>query len=129
MFSFLLGVTEVNINLATTYFCGQNQKGLIEFRKLLAKTLLFNTYYDEEHDKTPDKKRKQRDFGHCLITLPKGEKFSGTESSQENGSICNTKALHAPKECGHTASVPQVSIGVQNVLGTIWHVPKTIFQH
>ena len=37
--------------------------------------------------------------------------------------------LHLPNECGHTASVPQESIGVQNVLDTIWHVPKTIFQH
>ena len=78
VFSFLLGVTAVNVNLATTYFCGQNQKGQIQFQKLLAKTLIFNTYYDEEQDKTPDKKRKQQDFGHCLIMLPKGEKFSGT---------------------------------------------------
>ena len=129
VFSFLLGVTEVNVNLATTYFCGQNQKGQIEFRKLLAKTLIFNTYYDEEQDKTPDKKRKQRDFGHCLITLPKGKNFQEQELSQENVSICNTNALHAPNECGHTVSAPQVSIGVQNVSGTIWHVPKTIFQH
>ena len=78
VFSFLLGVTEVNVNLATTYFCGQNKKGQIEFRKLLAKTLIFNTYYDEEQDKTPDKKRKQRDFGHSLIMLPKGKNFLGT---------------------------------------------------
>ena len=110
-------------------FCGQNQKGQIEFRKLLAKMLIFNTYYDEEQDKTPDKKRKQQDFSHCLITLPKGKLFQAQESSQENVSICNTNVLHAPNECGHTASVPQVSIGVQNVSDTIWQVPKTIFQH
>ena len=103
--------------------------GQIGFRKLLAKTLIFNTYYDEEQDKTPDKKRKQWDFGHCLIMLPKGEIFQEQESSQENVSIRNTNALHAPNKCGHTASVPQVSIGVQNVSGTIWHVLKTIFQH
>ena len=129
MFSFLLGVTEVNVNLATTYFCRQNQKGQIQFQKLLAKTLIFNTYYDEEQDKTPDKKRKQWDFGHCLIMLTKGKKFQAQESSQENVSIHNTNVLHAPNECGHTASVPQESIGVQNVLDTIWHVLKTIFQH
>ena len=75
VFSFVLGVMEVNVNLATTYFCGQNQKGQIEFQKLLAKTIIFNTYYDEEQDKTPDKKRKQQDFGHSLITLPKGKNF------------------------------------------------------
>ena len=61
--------------------------------------------------------------------LPKAKTFQAQESSQENVSIRNTNALHAPNECGHTASAPQVSIGVQNVLGTIWHVPKTIFQH
>ena len=66
---------EVNVNLATTYFCRQNQKGQIEFWKLLAKMLIFNTYYDEEQDKTPDKERKQQDFGHCLIMLPKGKIF------------------------------------------------------
>ena len=58
-----------------------------------------------------------------------GGNFQAQESSQENVSIHNTNALHAPNECGHTASVPQVSIGVQNVSGTIWHVLKTIFQH
>ena len=85
-----------------------NQKGQIEFRKQLANTLILNTYYDEDKNKTPDKKRKQRDFGHCLIIQAK-------ESSQENVNIDNTNALHAPNECGHTASVPQESIVVQNV--------------
>ena len=59
---------------------------------------------------------------------PRGE-IQAQESSQENVSICNTNALHAPNECRHTASVPQESIGVQNASDTIWHVPKTIFQH
>ena len=123
-------MTEVNVNLTTTYFCRQTQKGQIEFQKLLAKMLIFNTYYDEEQDKTPDKKRKQQDFSHCLIMLPRGGgDFQAQELSQENVSIHNTNALHAPNECRHTASVPQGSIGVQNVSDTIWHVLKTIFQH
>ena len=58
-----------------------------------------------------------------------GKTFQAQESSQENVSIHNTNALHAPNECRHTASVPQESIGVQNASDTIWHVPKTIFQH
>ena len=86
------------------------------------KTLIFNTYHDEEQDKTPDKKRKQWDFGQ-------GKTFQAQESSQENVTIRNTNALHAPNKRGHTASVPQISISVQNVSGTIWHVLKTIFQH
>ena len=47
---------EVNVNLAATYFGGQPQMGEIEFQKLLAKTLIFNSYYNEQTDKTPEKK-------------------------------------------------------------------------
>ena len=59
VFSFLLSVTEVNINLAATYFCGQEQMGQINFHKKLAKTLIFNTHYNKHDDITPEKKQKQ----------------------------------------------------------------------
>ena len=78
VFSFLLSVTEVNVNLAATYFSDQEPTGQINFCKKLAKTLIFNMHYNEDDDKTPNKKRKQREYGHCLITLPKNKKFSGT---------------------------------------------------
>ena len=77
VFAFLLSITEVNINLAVTYFSGQ-QMGQIEFQKLLVETLIFNTHYNEEKDKTPDKKCKQQEYGHGFITLPMSKKFSGT---------------------------------------------------
>ena len=77
VFAFLLGVTKVNVNLAATYFFGQEPTGQIEFRKLLAKTLIYNTYYDEDDDKTLDKKRIHRESGHCLVTLPKNKKILG----------------------------------------------------
>ena len=56
VFSFLLSITEVNINLAATYFGGQEQMGQINFHKKLAKILIFNTHYNEDDDKTPEKK-------------------------------------------------------------------------
>ena len=60
VFSFLLSITEVNINLAATYFGGQEQTGQINFHKKLAKklakTLIFNTHYNEDEAKTPEKK-------------------------------------------------------------------------
>ena len=94
VFSFLLAVTEVNVNLAAQYFGGMNQVGQIEFRKLLAKTLIFNSYYDDTTDNTPEKKRKQRDSGHCLITLPRGKKILGTQIVAANSEYpqhkCNT---------------------------------------
>ena len=47
VFAFLLAVTDVNVNLAAQYFGGIKQIGQIKFRKLLAKTLIFNSYYDD----------------------------------------------------------------------------------
>ena len=56
VFSFLLSITEVNINLAATYFGLQEPTGQINFCKKLAKTLIFNMHNNEDDDKTPDKK-------------------------------------------------------------------------
>ena len=49
-------LTKVNVNLAAMYFGGQQQTGQIDFHKKLAKTLIFNTHYNEDDDKTPEKK-------------------------------------------------------------------------
>ena len=129
VFAFLLAVTEVNINLAAQYFGGMKQIGQIEFRKLLAKTLIFNSYYDDKTNNTPEKKQKQCDSGHCLITLPKGKNVWEGKSSQQTANIHNTSATHAAKGYIPIACAPQVSIGVQNVSVTILHAAKTIFQH
>ena len=55
----LLSIIEVNVNLAATYFCGQEQMGQINFHKKLAKILIFNTHYNKDNDKTQEKKQKQ----------------------------------------------------------------------
>ena len=93
VFAFLLAVTEVNINLAAQYFGGMKQIGQIEFRKLLAKTLIFNSYYDDKTNNTPEKKQKQCDSGHCLITLPKG-KFFGNANHHSKQRISTTQVQH-----------------------------------
>ena len=130
VFSFLLAVTEVNVNLAAQYFGGMKQVGQIEFRKLLAKTLIFNSYYDDETDNTPEKKWKQCDSGHCLIMLPKGGgDFWEHKSSWQTANIHNTSATQAAKGYIPIACALQGSISVQNVLVTILHAPKTILQH
>ena len=48
----------MNVNLAVTYFGGQEPTGQINFCKKLAKTLIFNMHYNKDDDKTPDKKVK-----------------------------------------------------------------------
>ena len=53
VFAFLLAVTEVNVNLAMTYFLGQEVTGQIAFRSKLAHTLIHNRHYNDEEDMTP----------------------------------------------------------------------------
>ena len=93
VFSFLLAVTKVNVNLAAQHFGGMKQVGQIEFRKLLAKTLIFNSYYNDKTDNTPEKKRKQCDSGHCLIMLPKGKNF-GNANCHSKQRISATQVQH-----------------------------------
>ena len=78
VFAFLLAVTEVNVSLGMVEFCGSDPTSQIEFRKSLAEALIYNEYFNEETDVTPDKKaKKQRISAHAYCTLPKGKKFHG----------------------------------------------------
>ena len=129
VFSFLLSITEVNVNLAVMYFGGQEPTGQINFHKKLAKTLTFNRHYNGDDDKTPDKKRKQREYGDCLITLPKSKQFSGTQIIAANSEYPQHKCNTSKKGYVPIAYAPQESTGVQNVLVITLHVLKTIFQH
>ena len=111
-------------------FGGMKQIGQIGFRKLLAKTLIFNSYYDGKTDNTPEKKQERHDSGHCLIMLPKGGgDFWECKSLQQTANIRNTSATHAAKGYVPIACALQGSISVQNVSVTIMHALKTIFQH
>ena len=129
VFSFLLSVTKVNVNLTATYFGGQEPTGQINFCKKLVKTLIFNTHYNEDDDKTPDKKRKQREYGHCLITLTKSKTFSGTRIVAANSEYPQHKCNAWKKGYIPIAYATQESTSVQNVSVIILHIPKTSFQH
>ena len=81
-FSFLLAVTEVNVNLAEAYFVTHNDpKPQIEYRKLLAQDLIHNEYIVQEQvqQQTRRSKRKAALEVHCLRTLRPYKKFSGTK--------------------------------------------------
>ena len=93
------------------------------------KTLIFNSYYDDKTDNTPEKKRKQHDSGHCLITLPKGKNFWERKSLRQTANIRNTSATHATKGYVPIVCARQGSIDVQNVSVTILHAPKTVLHH
>ena len=110
------------MNLAAIYFCEQQQISQIEFRKFLAKTLMY--HYNEETDETPDKKQKHWETSHCLIMLSISKKFWECKSSLQTVHIHKTNAQPVP-----VAFVPQASFSVQNVLDIILPVPRTVFQH
>ena len=109
VFAFLLSITEVNVNLAAMYFNGQQQMGQIEFRKLLAKTLIFNTHYNKDNDKMPNKKCKQWEYSHCLHTLSKGKTFSGTQIIQANSQYLQHKCTSCSKKvCTYCLCAPGI---------------------
>ena len=85
VFTFLLAVTEVNMFLACRYFLWKNEKGktLLQFRKMLAKALIFNTYLVSEEEKEKAAQllhNKRRKVNHTLETAPQhARKFDRTE--------------------------------------------------
>ena len=86
-------------------------------------------HYNEDNDKTPDQKRKQIEYGHCLIMLPQEPKIFWYMNRRSKQWISAAQMQYMQKGYVPIACAPQESTGVQNVLVIILHVPKTIFQH
>ena len=95
--SFLLSITEVNINLSLTYLSGQEPTGQINFHKKLAKTLTFNMHYNEDDDKTPDKSENNKNMAIVSSCYPRAKNFLVHESSQQTVNIRSTNAIHAKR--------------------------------
>ena len=86
-FSFLLAITEVNVNLAEAYFINKtNAMPQLQFRKLLAQDLINNHYLMRE--KSPQEVRKSKRKAalavHCLVSLKPYRKFQGTRAVKSN---------------------------------------------
>jgi hypothetical protein len=81
IFTYLLATTEVNCNLGESAFGeAQETRPQLEFRRLLAKDLIYNPYLDTDEDDSPSKrksKRQRESLGHELMRIPRGKKFSG----------------------------------------------------
>ena len=80
VFAFLLAVTEVNVKIASKYFGGQQDNGMLDFRRCLAKELIENGYLLLQDQKPcSSSHRRSSNNEHMKMTLPKRRKFSGTE--------------------------------------------------
>ena len=79
-FSFLLAVTEVNVNLAEAFFSRKKDpRPQLQFRKLLAKDLIFNEHYQRHQNKIELRRSKRMAAvaSHTLVSLPAFKKFKG----------------------------------------------------
>jgi hypothetical protein len=87
LFSFLLAVTEVNVNLAEAHFVLKTRpRPQLQFRKLLANDLINNPYLVEENVQQEVQKNKEKAAleVHCLKKLKPYRKFSGTRQVKAN---------------------------------------------
>jgi hypothetical protein len=77
VFAFVLGITEVNVYLAMRYFvwrCGSKvPMTFLEFRRMLAEALIYNSHIvEEDNEATPERrsKRQRQQQQHRLETAP-----------------------------------------------------------
>ena len=101
VFAFLLGVTEVNANLAFSYFYGGEKEEQLTFRRKLAKELIYNEYLAQERaqrrQRQPQDSRLSTTDAHRHATLAQFRKFSGTEMVQSLSRYPLHKCSTCPK--------------------------------
>jgi hypothetical protein len=67
--AFFIAVTEVNVKLASEYFCGHPTLSMLPFRRLLAKSLIFNEEITNSISRTPRMLTRTRVIDHKLETM------------------------------------------------------------
>ena len=88
----------MNVNLAATYFSGQEPTGQINFHKKLAKTLIFNTHITMRMTtKHQIKRENNKNMAIVSSCYPRAKNFPEHESSQQTVNIHSTNAIHAKK--------------------------------
>ena len=64
-------------------FCNHAQTSQIKFRKKLAEALIYNEYYNEIQDKTPEKGQETMNVTSLLLHTPQREKIIDNNSQCE----------------------------------------------
>ena len=106
VFAFLLAVTEVNVKLAMEYFFQQEKTSQLDFRKQLAKALIYNDYMEVDSPRKRPRPATTENQEHSLETLPVNTKFCGakiveacSEYPQKQCSICKKKRCRTYCSC------------------------------
>lgn len=102
----LLAVTEVNVKLAMEYFFQQEKTSQLDFRKQLAKALIYNDYMEVDSPRKRPRPATTENQEHSLETLPVNTKFCGakiveacSEYPQKQCSICKKKRCRTYCSC------------------------------
>lgn len=95
--AFLLGVTEVNCALADNYFYENDDNGQLQFRKEMAKELIYNRYLEQEDSRNGPATRRRAMAAHRLENLPRNFFFVGLKWWNRSSHIRNTNAFRAKK--------------------------------
>jgi hypothetical protein len=95
VFSFILGISEVNTYLAWTYFKGEKVEFMV-FRKQLAKALIYNRFVDDDGAVEVSRGRKRKVVDHTLLRAPPharrwtGDGWDTSAKSRYQQYICGT---------------------------------------
>ncbi|KAG7356336.1 transposase IS4 [Nitzschia inconspicua] len=79
VFAYLLATTEVNCNLASSFFIGEPPLPSLSFRKELARELLLNPYFNRNVATDERPKRKRTCCEHTFTTLRAYTKWQGSD--------------------------------------------------
>jgi hypothetical protein len=106
VFQFLLAVTEVNVRLADEYLYHRKHATQLELRRMLAKDLIFNHYYDDERKQTSLRPARVKRSIHSFEKLPPHKTWKGdrmincrTKCIQLKCSFCHSKRTNAYCNC------------------------------
>ena len=122
VFAFILAVTEVNVKLAMEHFYHHDKMSQLDFRKQLAKALIYNDYMEAD---SPKKKRKAATSDtqeHSLQQLPIHTKFLGarivsatSEYLQKKCTICKKRRCRTYCACSPGEHVCKFCYGAHMV--------------
>ena len=98
VFQFLLGVTEVNCNLANLYIFGDELEEQIEFRYNLAMEMINNPYLCAEGVTTRQNDEVTEDDGHQKMTILKNMTFKGSQLVETKCSYIQLKCQDCNKK-------------------------------
>lgn len=100
VFSFILGISEVNAFLGWSYFKGEKLE-FMAFRKLLARALIYNRFVDTGAAVAVNRGRKRRMVDHTLVKAPlyakrwTGGEWDVSAKNKYQQYVCSTRGCKA----------------------------------